>query len=307
MKKYYILIILAVIIGTSVQAQQLPQYSQYVFNTYAHNPAVGGSQDYFDVKSNNRYMWTGITDAPRTYTLTVQGPLRNRKMGLGGFLFTDHVGPTRRTGFQVSYAYHLQVNDKMRLSLGVSGGLLQFAIDGSKITLRDEGDQVISNGFQSTLVPDAKAGLYFYQPGKFYFGVAAPQILQNKLYFFDYQNSTLSQLERHYYAMGGYTFDISSDFQIEPSFLVKYVAPINPQVDVTARFIYKDQVWIGATFRTEDALSGMIGFTYRQSLMFGYAYDFLTSNLANYSTGSHELMIGVKFIKPENTSAKMGG
>jgi len=305
MKKIVFYTVVLVFVAFGAKAQQLPQYSQYVFNSYAHNPAVGGSQDYFDVKSNNRYMWAGITDAPRTYTLTVQGPLRNRKMGLGGFLYTDHVGPTRRTGFQLSYAYHLKLTEKIKLSFGVSAGLLQWAIDGSKITLRDEGDQVLSNGFQSTLIPDAKAGLYLYQPGKWYFGVAAPQILRNKLYFFDYQNNTLSQLSDHYYAMGGYTFDVGSDFQIEPSFLVKYVAPINPQFDATARVIYKDQVWLGATYRSEDAVSAMLGFTYRQSLMFGYSYDFLTSNLANYSTGTHELMIGVKFIKTDDATPKM--
>ena len=301
-----LILLFAGVLGiTAAFGQQLPMYSQYAFNAYAHNPAVGGSQDYYDARSNNRYQWSGITDAPRTYTLTVQGPLKNRKMGVGGFLYTDHVGPTRRTGFQGSYAYHLQLNQSMKLSFGVSFGLLHFAVDGSKINLRDEGDAVISNGFQSTLVPDAKAGLYFYEPGRFYFGIAAPQIIQNKLYFFDNQDQTLSQLEDHYYAMGGYTFDLNDDFQIEPSFLLKYVEPINMQADVTARIIYKDQIWLGGTFRTEDAISAMLGITYRQNLLLGYSYDFTTSNLGNYSSGTHELMLGIKFITESVVQPKL--
>ena len=99
-----ILIIGLVLLGASqLSAQQVPMYSQYFFNNYAYNPAVGGTQQTVDVASNHRYQWVGLQDAPRTYTLSVHGPTKNLKMGLGAFLFTDHVGPTRRTGLQFSY------------------------------------------------------------------------------------------------------------------------------------------------------------------------------------------------------------
>ena len=90
-------------------AQQLPHFSQYYLNDYLINPAVGGSRPYFEGKSAHRYQWEGITDAPRTYTLSVNGPTKNQKMGFGGYIFTDNVGPTRRTGFNASYAYHIKV------------------------------------------------------------------------------------------------------------------------------------------------------------------------------------------------------
>ena len=87
-------------------AQQLPHYSNYMLNSYAMNPAVGGTNPYFEAVSNNRYQWNGITDAPRTYILTVNGPTKSLNVGLGGLLFTDIVGPTRRTGFYLAYVYH---------------------------------------------------------------------------------------------------------------------------------------------------------------------------------------------------------
>ena len=301
MKKLIFAGLLSTLIGSAF-AQQLPLYSQYVFNSYALNPAVAGSQDFYDVKSNHRYQWVGVTDAPRTYTLSVQGPMKNHKMGLGGFLYTDNVGPTRRTGFQLSYAYHLQVTSDIKLAFGVSGGLLQFTVDGGKITLHDEGDVALTNGLQSVLLPDAKAGIYLYSPNKFYFGLSAPQLIQNNLLFFDNQNNTLSQLEDHYYAAAGYTYQINDDFEVEPSVLLKYVTPAPLQADLTGRVIYRRMVWLGATYRTDDAVSAMVGYTYKQSLMFGYSYDFTTSNLQNYSNGTHEVMIGVRFIRPEPAS-----
>jgi len=278
-------------------AQQLPTYSQFLFNDYAYNPAVAGSKDYFDVKSNHRYQWAGLTDAPRTYTLSVNGPTKDMKSGLGAFLFTDHVGPTRRTGLQFSYAYNFNVTDDIRLAFSLSAGLLEWKLDAHKITLYDPSDQVIVDAVMRAIVPDAKFGFHLYGDN-WNFGAAAPNLLQSRLKFANAENTGLSRLEDHYYIHGGYKYDINEDFRVEPAALIKYIPNANPvQLDVMARVVWKDQLWLGGAYRTADAASAMIGYLYRENLMIGYSYDFTTSNLRNYSTGTHELMIGVRFVR----------
>jgi type IX secretion system PorP/SprF family membrane protein len=295
------LLIILLFIGGMVKAQQLPQYSQFMFNQYAFNPAFAGSLPYYDVRSNNRYQWVGITDAPRTYTVSISGPSKNRKMGYGGFVYTDIVGPTRRIGAQASYAYHLNLNDNgdesIKLSFGLSAGILQWLVDGSKIRLKNPADAVISEGLQSSLVFDAKFGFYLYQNDRWHFGAAIPNLLGNKLYFFNYQTSALSRLERHFLIHGAYKFDIGDDFQVEPNLLIKYVTPAPLKVDASVRAIYKKAVWIGGSYRTNDAWSMMVGYNHKGSLEIGYSYDFTTTNLKNYSTGTHELMLGIKFTE----------
>lgn len=215
-------------------------------------------------------------------------------MGLGGYLYTDNTGPTRRTGFEASYAYHIRLSENLRLSFGLSAGLQQFAIDGSKITLRDPGDLVLSDQLQSTLVPDFAFGMYLYSD-RFYLGVSAPQLLQDKLKFFDNTNTPLSDLATHYYATAGYKIKLSDNFDLQPTTMVKYVYPAPVQVDAGLRLIYQDQMWIGADYRTMDAISAMIGYTVKKNLMFGFAYDFTTTDIRKYSSGTYELMIGIKF------------
>lgn len=300
-KIVYSLLMLLPALGS--EAQQLPQFSQYRLNDYVYNPAVAGARPYYEAKSNNRYQWIGITDAPRTYILSVNGPHRNKKIGLGGCLFTDIVGPTRRTGIHFTYAYHMKLNETMKLSLGLNAGLLQFMIDASKITLRDPVDGVIGNQLQTVLLPDFGAGFYLYSE-KFYVGVSAPQILQNKIRFADYSYTSLSKLATHVYATAGYKFDIGEDFDLEPSAVMKYVTPAPVQFDLGARVIYQEKVWLGGALRTKDAISAMIGYVYQENLSFGYSYDFTTTNLKNYSTGTHEIMIGIKFNKkPTSTTS----
>ncbi len=291
--KRIILISFLVFSGT-LFAQQLPHFSQYYLNDYLINPAVAGTRPYFEGKSAHRYQWEGITDAPRTYTLSAHGPTKNQKMGLGGYLFTDHVGPTRRTGFNLSYAYHLKINESLNLSLGLSAGVLQFMIDGSKITLRESDDDIITNGVQSVLLPDAGFGFYLYHE-KYYFGFSAPQLLNSRVTFFKDGRNPEGTLPSHFFVNGGYRFVLDEDFTIEPSVFVKYVKPAPVQMEGTLRIIYQDKLWLSGTYRDKDAITASLGYLINNSFTIAYAYDFTTTNLKNYSTGTHELMIGVRF------------
>jgi len=297
MKKTIIIsIVILLNIISNVNAQQLPIYSQYLLNDYAYNPAVAGKNDFFDVKSNHRYQWVGITDAPRTYTLTINGPLKPEKMGLGGFIYTDHVGPTRRTGFQASYSYHFQLNSTLKLSLALSAGLSEWKLDAHKITLGVSNDMVLINNIMRTVVPDAKFGFLLYDKNWF-FGAAIPNLIQSKLVFANTTSSGLSKLENHYYAHAGYTFTINEDINIEPSLLIKYGPPAPIQFDIMTRAIWKQKVWAGIAYRTMDAASLMLGYLFKENILFGYSYDFSTSNIRNYSSGTHEFMLGVRFVR----------
>ncbi len=300
MKKITTLFIF-IIVALNTWAQQVPLYTQYMLNEFIINPAAGGRNDYFEAKSNNRYQWKGITDAPRTYILSVNGPLRSRKVGLGGYLFTDITGPTRRTGVYASYAYHLKINDKIKLGLGLSAGLLQFTVDGSKINLHDAGDDALNNNLRSVLLPDFGFGLYLYSK-QFSLGFSAPQLVQNKLDLYESTSSIASKLEDHYFINGAYRYKPNEDFCIEPSVLVKVLKPVPTQVDLGLRAIYKDMFWIGGAYRTKDAYSAMLGLCLKKHITFAYAHDFTFSNLKNYSSGTHEIVVGLKFIKAPKTS-----
>lgn len=297
MKSYHfhiIFVVISFLIMTDTLGQQLPLYSQYFFNDYATNPAVGGTKSYIDARSNHRYQWQGVTDAPRTYTLSAHGPLKNKYAGIGAYLFTDHVGPTRRTGAQISYTYKLKISQRIKLALALSGGILEWKLDAHKINLYDPSDQVLVDGVMRTLVPDAKFGLHLYHQNWF-IGLAAPNLLRSKLKFKETLNTGLSNLENHYLFTSGYTFRLNKDFDIEPSTIIKYLSPVPVQADLMARIIWKDKIWLGGVYRTMDAASLLLGVTYKKNISFGYSYDFTTSNIKNYSSGTHELMIGIRF------------
>lgn len=204
---------------------------------------------------------------------------------------------------QLTYAYHLRITDDIKLGMGLSFGMLQFLIDGSKIQMHDPDDPLMDDQLRGALMPDATFGVYLYHP-KWWFGAAAPQLMRNRVRFFDVHDPTNSVLAPHYYAMGGYRLALGDDFKIEPSFLVKYVDPVPPKMDLTATLRYRDMVWLGATYRTEDALSFMVGYWLKKTFQFGYSYDLTTTALRNYTSGTHEVMLGITFGKAPREEQK---
>lgn len=296
--KRFIYILFGILLLASANAQQLPQYTQYMLNEFAINPAVAGKEEFADVRSNNRYQWVGITDAPRTYMLTVHGPMKLKNMGLGMNLFTDIVGPTRRVGLNFSYAYHIKLNEETKVSLGLSAGVLQWGIDGHKLQLHDAGDENLLTQYQTTYVPDFGAGVLVYSK-KYYIGIAVPQMYQSKINLYPGVESK-SKLVTHFNVNGAYKFNLDDDFIIEPSFILKYATPAPMKLDVGVRGIYREQVWLGAAYRHNDAVTALIGYLYKNYLMIGYSYDFSTTNIRRYSSGTHEVMLGLRFSRQHN-------
>ncbi len=286
--------LLALLATGQIDAQQVPQFSMFQDNLYVLNPAFGGRSPWFEVKGVNRTQWSGITDAPRTFALAMHGPLRNPNVGVGGYVFTDNVGPTRRTGIQLSGTYHFSINENVRLGLGLSGGALQFAIDGSKIRLAEEGDPALLNTLQSQLVFDASFGFSVYSDD-WYIGFSMPQLLQNQIRLYDGVNQDVNRLEDHYFLMAGYQYTLNDDWMIEPALIVKYVQPVPLSWDLMTRCWFRNTVWAGVSYRHGDAVVAMAGYQWNNSLSIGYSYDLSVSGLRRHSTGTHEIVLGFRF------------
>lgn len=291
----HIALALCLMSGAQVMAQQVPMYTQYMLNDYVVNPAIAGTRDYFDGKYTHRNQWVGIEDAPRTSVLSVNGPLKTRNMGMGGLFINDRNGHVTNRGFYVSYSYVAKLSEEAKISFGLNMGGLNYIFDGTKIILEDAGDEVMSQGVQSSTVPDATFGFHLYGK-KFFVGTSVHHLFNNKLKFFSSGINGDGRLTRHVFFTGGYNIlPEGSKFTYHPYMLVKFASPVPVQYDLGIKASYDDKAWLGAAYRSEEAFSVLFGVTFLDNLSLGYSYDFMTSDLKNYSRGSHEIMLGIKF------------
>lgn len=279
--------------GIQLQGQQLPHYTQYMFNEFVLNPAIAGVYNHYQIRTNHRFQWVGLADPPLTNSISFFGPHAKLDMGYGGYIYNDVTGPTSRTGFTGAYAYNIAIDGTMRLSMGISVSLLQYRIDGTQLNPKDVSDPSLLNMVSTSYMPDAGLGAYLYAED-FYVGLSVAQLLNNKIKIFENKDG-LNRLKTHLNLVGGYHYEINSDWMLEPSVMIKGTAPRELSFDVTARVEWQRMAWGAVSYRFHDAVSILVGYRYEDLLIFGYSYDIGLSSIRKYNTGTHEIMIGYRF------------
>ena len=322
MKKIALWLILA---GTALgaKAQQKPHYTQYILNQYIINPALTGIENYTDIKLSHRHQWVGFEDAPVTSYFTfhtaigkkdyrttatsfnVEGENPRGKSywenytaaephhGVGVQIINDRTGPINNFKANVSYAYHLGLSPRTSLAAGFSAGISKIGLDASKLDASMAIDpSVYSSGQINKIRPDLNAGLYLYS-ADYFVGVSAQQIIPQRI---DCANNTVKtedgRLVPHVFATAGYRFLAGEDFNITPSVMVKFLSNLPVQFDLNTKVQYRDFAWIGAGYRFKDGVTGMVSLNVSNEVNVSYSYDYTTSNLNNYSRGSHEMIVG---------------
>lgn len=302
--------------------QQKPQYTQYVLNGFLLNPALAGIENYTDLKIGYRNQWQGIEGAPVTSFASVNTPLGNKFLygsatafggqednpmnrsykqnymaaephhGIGLQLANDKTGPFSRTDMSLSYAYHLGLTEKLNVSLGISAGLSQIRIDGTKLNAENPADASLPYNSRSQVSPDAGAGLWLYGPS-FFAGVSAQQLLPQKLSFARNASAENGKLEPHFFVTGGYKFFLSEEIALMPSVMAKYVRPAPLSVDLNCKLAFTEKFWVGGSYRKGDSYSAMTGFNLGHLVNISYSYDFTSSELNTITNGTHEIVLGL--------------
>lgn len=287
-----LLFILAV--AGKASGQQHPMFSQYMFNGLYINPAYAGSKDFVSTTFIARKQWAGFEGAPSTQIASLHAPLKKKRVGLGVVISNDKIGITNETDFYGSYAYHIPTSSGI-ISMGLSAGFSYFRSQFSDLTVWDPDDPVYETNSLSNVLPNFGAGLYYYSQ-KFYAGLSVPQILS-----YDNEKSLAIDVERthkvvrHYFMTTGMIVETGGELKLRPSVMVKYVDNAPLQYDINLNFILSDIIWLGATYRSEDAVIAIAEYQVSKKLRIGYAYDITLSELRTYSSGSHEIVIGYDF------------
>ncbi|HHG83514.1 MAG TPA: type IX secretion system membrane protein PorP/SprF [Bacteroidetes bacterium] len=297
MKNYIFLLLFTTGLGLGLYAQQDRHFSQYMFNHLALNPAYAGKDGFLASTLIFRKQWIGIEGAPSTQSFAMHGPSRNDRHGFGLQFYNDEIGVTKNTVVNLDYAFRIHLSETARLSFGLQGTMGNYRADlngvrtGSDIDPAVGGDPAFTGAANVNLwIPNAGAGVFFHTQ-RFYLGASAPRLIEQSLA----QNKSISSAiqSRHYFFTTGLVLGADhAVVKFRPSILVKYQDAAPVQFDLNAHFLIADRLWLGASYRTQDAIVLMAELNLSTFFRIGYAYDITTSDLKNYSTGSHEFMLG---------------
>lgn len=292
------------LLGTVIHAQQDAQYTQYMYNTININPAYAGTRDVLSIVALHRNQWVGIDGAPQTGTLSINTPITSdKKLGLGVSLVHDDIEPSKEVYGTIDVSYRIDVSDNAKLSFGLKGGVNWLNSSLTRLELMNNQNAASGNGDAAfsqninMLQPNIGAGVYYYTD-KTYFGLSVPNFLQSD-HFDSVQDANqnvrtvLSEERMHFYGILGHVFTLSNNVKLKPAGLVKMVLGAPLQVDASLNALLFDTLTIGAAYRWDAAISGLIGVNINKNLMFGFAYDREITELGNtdLNIGSFEFML----------------
>ncbi|MCJ8165347.1 type IX secretion system membrane protein PorP/SprF [Pontibacter sp. E15-1] len=303
-----------------VRGQQKPQYSQYAINNYLLNPAIAGIEAYADVKVGNRSQMSGIEGEPTTFYLSAHAPIgytsrggqghANRSSpafgggnkgvrisqqfrphhGIGILAVHDRFGAFARTEASVAYAYHLGLSREVRLSGGLSAGLIQQQLRSYKLVFANPTDA--ANSDWNMVKPNLAAGLWLYG-SHFYLGASATQLLGNTVNF-DNAVEERNLLYQHTFLTGAYRFDITDELSLIPSVMAMWVQELPGSFDFNLRAVYDNRLWVGGSYRQNGNYAVLAGVTINHIFDLGYAYDRGAPAFNGVGLGNNEVVIGMR-------------
>ena len=263
------------------KAQNDFQISHFMYNEITFNPAATGNSDKFIAALIARKQWIGMDRSPSSQFFNAHAYVSQLKGGLGLTIINDKIGYENALNLKLSYAYHLKLSESSSLSAGFSGGFINKKLDGTQLIYEQSSDPNALTAQSSLFLPDFAAGLEF-NTKKFTTGVSSTHITQS------FSGATIYKVPRHYFFYAKYKF-IIDDITITPAVLVKS-ALFKTQLELNTNVMYKRMFWIGAPYRYNESIVGLVGFAINK-IRIGYTYDFNSSQLRKQSNGSHEIML----------------
>ena len=281
-------------------SQQDAHFTQYMYNTISINPAYAGSREMFSVIGLHRSQWVGLDGAPRTQTFSLNTPIDSEHhLGLGFSLVNDAIGPSRESTIDLDISYAIDFKELGRLRFGIKAGLHILDVDFDRLEFESENDIVFFSGnIDNRISPNVGFGVY-YNTEQFYFGVSTLNLLQTKHFdesAFGSDSQAVSFLAKeriNSYISAGYVLEVFPEIKFKPALLSKIVFGSPLQIDLSANFLFQEKFTLGASYRLDASVSGLVAFQLSNSMMIGFGYDRETTRLGKtrFNSGSYELML----------------
>jgi type IX secretion system PorP/SprF family membrane protein len=293
--------VLLVLVSFTGHAQLYPVYSQYYFNELMINPAFAGAHVQFSATSTYRNQWINFPGSPKTFSLTAHSSLVGGRVGVGMMINEDKIGSYANKDLTLCYAYKLRFPNST-LSFGIQGSLYFLNADFSALNIQQGDPNFIP---YNIFKPNVGAGIY-YNRKNFFIGFSNPYLINSK-----FSSSTMSadpntglptKIQsnlyqfRNYFLRSGFIakLDQKGNVKINPSILLRAQEGAPLSLDINASFIFYDVFSAGVSLRSGDAIISFLSLKLSEKLYFSYSFDFTTSDLAPFSSGTQELMLNYR-------------
>lgn len=286
-----IIITLTIVLGAfGLKAQQEHSFTHYFDMNSFFNPAAAGTDGDQNITGLFRKQWVGFEGTPMSGGVLYDKNISSYNMGVGGFVFTDFIGAMMMNSVTGNYSYTLKLNEQHKLAFGLDAGVDIYTTDYDRLVYWDD-DVMFDNQKATNVTPHIGTGVHYYTD-QYYVGISVPRLVNfNNDSPLAINAEKLPQIVSNYFLTAGYKFDINDEFKMQVNLLGKYTPHVLPQGDLNVMATYIDMIGLGVGYKSLGFATTYLQYTYDDAVTIGYAFDFTLSKMADYSSGSHEIMI----------------
>lgn len=310
MKKSLLYIVITVVVSmatTTLFAQRDMMLSQQFFSRLNINPSATGNTDDVDIFLLGRWQWMGLENSPKSGVLNVTNYFENIRSGVGLSATYDDVGIANRTlNIKAAYAYHLNLNESILMSFGLSAGMLYHYFDPTKNIWLDpaELETETLDGKETKVKPDMDFGVELAMP-KFMVGASVVHLLSNEKFV----GTAMPGRQFNFYARALFSF--SESFDLAPAICYTHRNTSN-RIELNVMGFIKRFIWAGVTYRPdingEDFFSSNmlhfnVGIEYK-FFRIGYAFELGLGDVSSISNNSSEILLSFKIAKKKNKAVR---
>jgi len=292
-KKHTYRVVFFLLLVHFTNAQQDPQYTQYMYNMSVVNPAYTTNEPgLLNFGLLYRSQWQNAIGAPKTFSFFAHGHL-GKNVEAGVSVINDIVGDgaLKENNIYADFAYILKLDGKGRgISFGLKGGFTSFETNFRGFQLPEFQDDPAFNENLNSIFPNVGIGAFYFQKN-FYAGVSVPNMLNSKHLENPNGINRIGAETTHFFLTAGYVYELNPMVKIKPSILSKMVSGVSPTFDFSLNVRYNDTFEAGLSYRLNDSVIGMFNIAVAPYLRLGYAYDHTISNLGAFNDGSHEVLV----------------
>lgn len=271
----------------NLKAQQIPHYTQYLYNMQIINPAHVGLKSDLNLSLLSRQQWAGVKGAPITNTFSVSGRTL-RRLGLGFSVVNEKIGFTSLNNVNLDASYSLPLSQKATISLGLKFGIAMFDNNYSQAITSDNDSYESFSGRH----PNVGFGIVYYK-SNYFISASIPYLLDTPVFkTASYLDSEINLNYQNFFLTAGAVFELSENVEFKPSLIVKNNENLPITFDINSNLVYRDLVEGGISYRYENSLSVIFAVLLNNKYRVGYAYDHKFATFGD-NLSSHEIILTV--------------
>lgn len=289
--KWFKVIILFFVFNPKIYSQNDPKLSIFSFNPIMYNPAYAGSFDGLTINSIYSTQWVGFDGAPKTLLLSGHSILYNSNLGVGLDVMSDKIGAVNENAINGNFAYHVNLSETIRLSLGLKAGVNLFNIDYNQFSIQDPNENDLADRNVSSNNLLIGTGAYLYNE-KWALGFSVPNMLETK--YLNDVNNQIANKKPYYFFTGAYKFELDEEIFLQPNFITRVTdgAPISTLVALNLN--WKDKFVTSLNFEMDVSVGGFAGFRFFENFLAGYSYDISVNDFGRYNGGVHTFLLNYR-------------